>query len=295
MKRMVLALTISAGVLALTACNNAEDADSTGSEVVVESTAGNVTKDELYEAMKERYGEQVLRELVYGKVLSENYAVTDDEVQKEIDSLKEQYGEQFEMVLQQSGFKSADQLKNTLKVGLMQEKLAMKDIKITDEEIKEHYNNLKPLEIKASHILVEDEDTAIEVRKKLEAGGSFEELAKEYSKDGSAESGGDLGFFGPGAMVPEFEEAAFALKVGEISEPVQSQFGFHIIKVTDMKGHPPLEEMKEKIRAELGRSKVDFTQVEALVLKEINASKVKVIDKDLKGIFEQKEPEATTK
>lgn len=281
---MVLALTISAGVLALTACNNAEGADQE-EVIVVESDAGNITKDELYEAMKERYGEQVLRELVYGKVLSEKYEVTDEEVQKEIDKLKEQYGAQFDMVLQQSGFKTEEQLKKTMTVGLLQEKVAMKDIEVTDEEIQEHYDNLKP-EIKASHILVEDEETAKEVKNKLNEGASFEELAQEYSTDGSAANGGDLGYFGPGQMVPEFEEAAYALEVGEISEPVQSQFGFHIIKLTDKKEVAPFEEMKEEIREELARAKVDFTQVEALVNEELEAANVEVKDKDLEGTFE---------
>lgn len=141
-------------------------------------------------------------------------------------------------------------------------------------------------EIKASHILVEDEETAKEVKNKLNEGASFEELAQEYSTDGSAANGGDLGYFGPGQMVPEFEEAAYALEVGEISEPVQSQFGFHIIKLTDKKEVAPFEEMKEEIREELARAKVDFTQVEALVNEELEAANVEVKDKDLEGTFE---------
>jgi foldase protein PrsA len=287
MKKIVLALTISAGVLALTACNN-NNAEGADSETIVETKAGNITKDELYEAMKERYGEQVLRELVYKTVLSEKYEVTDEEVQKEIDNLKAQYQDQFDMVLQQSGFKTEEQLKETMKVGMLQEKLAMKDIKVTDEEVEEHYKSLKP-EIRASHILVPDEATAKEVKKKLDEGGNFEELAKEYSTDtGSAANGGDLDFFGPGVMVAEFEEAAYALNVGDISEPVQSTHGFHIIKLTDKKELQPLEEMREDIELELRRAKVDFTQVELMVQEELEAAKVKVNDKDLKNMFEPK-------
>lgn len=286
MKKAILALSISAGVLALTGCNNAEGADS---EVIVESSAGDITKEQLYEAMKDRYGEQVLRELVYSTVLSDKYEVTDEEVQKEIDNLKSQYGDQFETVLQQSGFKTEEQLKETMKVGLLQEKMAMKDIKVTDKEIEEHYNTLKP-EIRASHILVADEATANEVKKKLDEGAKFEDLAKEYSTDpGSKDKGGDLDFFGAGVMVPEFEEAAYALKVGEVSGPVQSQHGFHIIKLTDKKELKPLAEMKDEIKLELARSKVDFSQVEPMVLKELKNSKVKVKDKELENIFEAKE------
>jgi foldase protein PrsA len=288
MRRYLLALTILLGILILTACNN-NNAENADSEVVVESEAGSITKDELYEAMKERYGEQVLRELVYGKVLSEKYEVTDEEVQKEIDTLKQEYGDQFPMVLQQSGFKSEEQLKKTMRVGLLQEKLAMKDIEVTDEEVQEHYDALKP-EIQASHILVADEETANEVKQKLDEGADFEELVEEYSTDtGTVATGGDLGFFGTGVMDPAFEEAAYALEVGEVSGPVQSQFGFHIIKLTDKKELDPLEEMKEKIVEELGRAKVDFTQVEAMVLQELEEANVEVKDKDLLNMFEPAE------
>lgn len=84
----------------------------------------------------------------------------------------------------------------------------------------------------ARHILVDDQQTAIAVRSLLLSGKDFAEVANEYSKDtGSAAVGGDLGWFGKGAMVAEFETAAFSQKIGEIGEPVQTQFGFHIIQV----------------------------------------------------------------
>ena len=86
--------------------------------------------------------------------------------------------------------------------------------------------------IRASHILVEKEYMAEDVLKKLKEGASFESLARAYSSCGSAPEGGDLGEFGPGQMVKEFETAAFALKPGEVSAPVRTQFGYHIIKRT---------------------------------------------------------------
>lgn len=92
-----------------------------------------------------------------------------------------------------------------------------------------------PIQIRASHILVSDEAKASEVMKKIKAGEDFAALAKTYSSDtGSAKNGGDLGLFPRGVMVAEFENAAFALKVGEVSEPVQSKFGYHIIKVSEI-------------------------------------------------------------
>lgn len=94
------------------------------------------------------------------------------------------------------------------------------------------YEKTYPIQVEASHILVSDEKKAKELYGKVKAGEDFAKIAKENSIDtGSAKKGGSLGFFPRGMMVPEFEKVAFAMKVGEISEPVQSQFGYHIIKI----------------------------------------------------------------
>jgi parvulin-like peptidyl-prolyl isomerase len=86
--------------------------------------------------------------------------------------------------------------------------------------------------IRASHILVEKQSQALKVQEELKAGADFRELARKYSTCPSGKKGGDLGQFGRGQMVKEFEVAAFALKQGQISEPVKTQFGYHIIKRT---------------------------------------------------------------
>ena len=109
----------------------------------------------------------------------------------------------------------------------------------------------EPEEIRASHILVEDEETALDLIDQLNEGADFAELAEEHSTDtGSGEQGGDLGWFGRGRMVKEFEEAAFALEIGETSDPVETQYGFHVIKLVDRKkAHtPPLDEIKDQVR-----------------------------------------------
>ena len=86
--------------------------------------------------------------------------------------------------------------------------------------------------IRCSHILVEKQSQALEILERIKKGESFSALAQEYSIDGSRRQGGDLGFFGRGMMVREFEKAAFELDVGGVSEPVKTQFGYHIIKRT---------------------------------------------------------------
>ena len=109
-------------------------------------------------------------------------------------------------------------------------------------------------EVRARHILVESESVAKEIVEKIAHGGDFVQLAKEHSKDpGSRDDGGDLGYFGRGQMVPQFEEAAFKLKKGEFSQPVQSQFGWHVIRLEDRRerGAPGYESVKERISAAL--------------------------------------------
>jgi peptidyl-prolyl cis-trans isomerase C len=91
------------------------------------------------------------------------------------------------------------------------------------------------MEWKASHILVKDENTARELLKKIKGGANFEAIARDYSTCPSKSKGGDLGWFGPGQMVPQFEEAVKRLGAGSVSELVRTQFGFHIIKVTGKK------------------------------------------------------------
>lgn len=282
MKKGLIALTTAASMIALTACNGGGG----DSEVVVETKAGNITKDELYSALKDRLGDETIRDLVDEKVLGEKYKVTDKEVDQELESLKEQYGQQFEAAIQQNG---VDQVKRMLKIDLLREKAATADIKVTDKELKEAYDAKKP-EVKASHILVQDEKTAKEVKAKLDKGEDFAKLAKEYSQDpGSAENGGDLGFFGPGKMVPEFEEAAYKLKKGEVSEPVKSSFGYHIIKVTDKKELESFEKMKPELEKEIKRSKLDPETLQKAVDEEMKAAKVEVKDQDLKDAFETSE------
>ena len=87
-------------------------------------------------------------------------------------------------------------------------------------------------EVRASHILVQTEEEANDLRSKIEGGESFEKIASEKSLCPSGQNGGDLGFFGRGMMVKPFEDAAFSLEVGELSQPVQTQFGWHLITVT---------------------------------------------------------------
>jgi peptidyl-prolyl cis-trans isomerase C len=154
---------------------------------------------------------------------------------------------------------------------------------IPDEDAKKIYDTkiagMKPEEeIHARHILVATEAEAKEVKERLMKGEDFATVAKEKSKDPSAE-GGDLGFFGRGQMLKPFEDAAFALKVGEISDPVQTQFGWHIIKVEEKRTRPlpTFDQVKDTIISQLTAQKAKDT------LKQLHdAAKIEIIDPEIK-------------
>ncbi|WP_439742941.1 peptidylprolyl isomerase PrsA [Bacillus pseudomycoides] len=281
MKKAMLALAATS-LIALSACGS--------SDKIVTSKAGDISKEDLYKQMKDRAGKQILRGMVLEKVLVKNHKVDDKEVDKKYDEYKKQLGDQFDAALKQQGF-TKDSFKESVRAELAMDKAI--ESSITDKELKENY---KP-EIKASHILVKDEATAKKVKEELGQGKSFEELAKQYSEDkGSAEKGGDLGYFGPGKMVKEFSDAAYKLKKDEVSEPVKSQFGYHIIKVTDIKEQKPFEEEKANIKKDLVEKKKQDPQFMAeLQDKELKKADVKVEDKDLKDTFETPKAEKEKK
>lgn len=154
--------------------------------------------------------------------------------------------------------------------------------KIYEDKVKE----LPPEEqVEARHILVSSEVEAKKIIEKINAGEDFAKLAKENSGDaGSKEQGGMLGFFGKGQMVPPFEEAAFALKKGEVSKPVQSQFGWHVIKVEDrrQKPAPTFEDVKDRLIGSMAQSKAQDS-----VTKLRAAANINYIDPEIKKMAEE--------
>ena len=158
--------------------------------------------------------------------------------------------------------------------------------KITDEEVRARYDKqmaaTPPVnEVKARHILVKTREEAEAIIKELDGGADFQKLANEHTTDPSGKtSGGDLGYFAPGQMVPEFETAAFALNVGQYTkEPVQSQFGWHVILIEDKRAQQPpaFDTVKDEVRNMVFREKY-FAMVGDLR----KAAKVEVTDPELK-------------
>jgi len=151
----------------------------------------------------------------------------------------------------------------TLSLGALAE-----NIDISDKELKAYYEqraaDLASEERRASHILIEEgskaDETIAEIQKRLKAGESFADLAREYSIDTvSAKEGGDLGYAGRGIYDPAFEKALFALEEGEVSKPVRTSFGVHLIRLEDIRKSevPPLAEIEDQLRRELARDKAN--------------------------------------
>jgi peptidyl-prolyl cis-trans isomerase C len=145
---------------------------------------------------------------------------------------------------------------------LLMESLLQQEAKaaVTDQAMRKVYDDaVKQIgaekEVRARHILVETEDQAKAVRAELDKGADFAELAKQKSKDPGAAEGGDLGYFTKDQMVPEFSEVAFKLEPGKLSDPVKSQFGWHVIKVEDKRDRPvpEFDKVKDQIENYLSR------------------------------------------
>lgn len=162
---------------------------------------------------------------------------------------------------------------------------------VSDADAKKLYDDqvklLKPEEeVQARHILVESEDKAKELAEKIKGGGKFEDIAKENSKDpGSKDDGGNLGYFGHGQMVPQFEEVVFKMQKGDVSAPVQTQFGWHLIKVEDkrVKAPPAFDVVKDRILQSLLLQKASKAAVDLRT-----KAKIEYVDADIKKAIDDR-------
>ncbi|MBE7122598.1 peptidylprolyl isomerase PrsA [Bacillus cereus] len=274
-KKLFMGTIITCVALTLSACGSSEN--------VATSKVGNVTEKELSKELRQTYGKSTLSQMMLNKALLDKYEVSDEEAKKQVDAAKEQMGDKFKVALEQVGLKNEDELKERMKPEIALEKAIRATV--TDKDVKDSH---KP-EMKVSHILVKDEKTAKEVKEKINNGEDFTALAKQYSEDtGSKEQGGEIAGFAPGQTVKEFEEAAYKLDAGQVSEPIKTSYGYHIIKVTDKKELKPFDEVKDTIRKDLEQQRLQDTtgkwkqQVINDLLKEAD---IKVTDNEFKDTF----------
>lgn len=236
-------------------------------EVVATVNSAQITQgdlDQMVRLVQLTYGQQVnaeedaLKDNVLNQLIDQEILLQEAEknnLKTDKEEIKGDY-EDFRNYLTTQVYPSEDEFKAALKKYDLTEEIlkdfmvkqksisklyqeVTKDVTVDEDEIKAYFDAHKdqfnePEMVRARHILVKTEEEAVDIRKELEQGGEFESLAKKYSTEpGADQSGGELGFFPRGRMVPEFEEAAFSLSVGEISQPVKTQFGYHLIKVEE--------------------------------------------------------------
>ena len=244
------------------------------------SRQGRQIPDEQLAALKKDVLDGLIeREVLYQQSQNAGIKVDEQKIDEQIASIKQRFGneENFKKALDSMGLTEAEvrmQIQRGLAIrGLIDQKVASK-IVVTEEETKAYYTGnpqffKQPEQVKASHILIKVEPTADdaakaaarkkieEIQKKLKAGGDFAELAKEYSEGPTGPRGGDLGYFGRGQMVKPFEDAAFSMQVNEVSNLVETRFGYHLIKVYDQKPEKTLAyaEVQNKISERLKREK----------------------------------------
>jgi peptidyl-prolyl cis-trans isomerase C len=227
-------------------------------------------------------------EILYQQSQKEGVKVDDQAINKQIETIKKRFSDEAAYQKALEGMDvSEEEIRTKIRRGLAIKQLidtdVLQKIAITNEETKKFYNNNPNLfnqkeQIKASHILIKvapdaDESKKIQARKKIEAvqkkvrqGEDFGLLAKTNSEGPTAQRKGDLGYFGRGRMVKPFEDAAFALNVGEVSKIVETQFGYHLIKVIDKKPPRtiPYKEVQQKLEQHLNKEK-EKTEIQGYI------------------------------
>lgn len=234
-------------------------------------------------------------ELMYQIAKDNGYGPSDEELDAEMKKTKGRFADEnaYQQALDQQGL-SEEELKQELAKQMT--KTEFEEDKFGDQttvdssEIKTFYNDNpeqfeQPEQVRASHILIQVPEEATEedkanakdklkaAQKRVEDGEEFSEVAREVSEGPSSEKGGDLDYFGRGQMVPEFEEVAFNMEVGQVSDIVETSFGYHLIKLTDHKDAAtvPFEEVKGDIKTHLERVKLQEAKKAFLEEKKQNA------------------------
>jgi parvulin-like peptidyl-prolyl isomerase len=248
--------------------------------VILQTEAGQNVVEEFRKLKLEQL---ITNELLVQEAKDRGIEVSNEEMNnifdQQINALKQQNNlneEQLEQAIQQQGFESMQQYKdmffennmNGFLVNKLREEV-VNEVEVSDEEAKEFYNNNQQQfetaeQKKVSHILFDEKSKAEEVLAEINNGADFAEMAKEHSTGPTAENGGDLGFVTAGerGLDATFRDAAMELNVGEVSsEPVETQFGFHLIKVTDFReaGVRGFEEVKSQIKNQLRSQKQSQT------------------------------------
>ena len=296
MKKIKLASVVAmASMMVLAGCtqnNNANKADSSAAVAVIGKDT--ITQDQLYAQLKKDAGLVTLRSMILQKVLEQNVSDANalkTKADEEVAQQQEKVGgeEAFKQLLAYQKLGSIEDFKKQVYVRNLFSEVVGKEIDKSDAAIEAYYNNTYQPKMEAQHILVETEDAAKAAIERLNKGETFEDLAKELSKDGSASKGGVLAPFSAGQMVPEFEAAVKAQKNGEVTQtPVKSKFGYHVIKTVNNGEKKPLAEIKEQVTTDYVDSKMKDQNFTYRILgKLMKSANVEIKDADLKDAVKE--------
>ena len=296
MKKIKLAGVVAmASMMVLAGCaqnNNASSTDSSAAVAVIGKDT--ITQDQLYAQLKKDAGLVTLRSMILQKVLEQNVsdaAALKTKADEEVAKQQEQVGgeEALKQMLAYQKLGTIDEFKQQVYIRELFTEVVGKEIDKSDAAIEAYYNNTYQPKMEAQHILVDTEEAAKAAIERLNNGETFEDLAKELSKDGSASKGGLLSPFTTGKMVSEFEEAVKAQKNGEVTQtPVKSKFGYHVIKTINNGEKKPLAEIKDEVTADYVDSKMKDQNFTYRILgKLMKAANVDIKDADLKDAVKE--------
>jgi len=261
--------------------------------------SGGITQPAVFKQIQEDVVDQlIVQELLWQEAKRREFVVDDELVDERLQQTKSGFDTElaFLFKIQAGGYTEEsyrEDIRQQESVKRMISQGVSSGIAVSDEDVEHFYNTnidqmQKPLAVRARHILITPNSTALadhqaakeqaeSILAEIRDGADFVALATNRSQGPSAARGGDLGYFGPGQMVPAFEQAAFTLRPGELSEVVQTQFGYHLIRVEDRRGgeSAPLGEAADQIRSYLAQLALQ-NAVEMLVTRLREEGEVKI-------------------
>lgn len=280
------ALVLGGVAYASTAQAQNEDAIATIGEEVI-------TQEEFYNELKSLAGDATLQTMILERVLESNVedvealrASAEEAVNVQIEESGGQ--EVFEQLLAYQQLGTVEDYQEQMYMSLLFEDVIIQNIDMSDEAIQNYYDNEYSPTMEAQHILVETEEEALDAIERINNGEEFDAVAQEVSLDSTASNGGLLSPFTEGQMVPEFEEAVKSLENGDMTEtPVQSDYGFHVIRTINNGEKAPLDEIREEVETQYVDSRIaDSAFAFGIIGGLVRDADVQINDSDLEGAID---------
>lgn len=283
MKKVLIGFASIAMAFTLAACGN---------KTVATTSGGKITQDEYYSSLKNTTsGKQVLQEMIVNKVLEKQYGdkVSKKTVTKQYNSYKDQYGSSFKSILSSNGMTTSS-LKTQIRSNLLLKEAVKANDKISNADLKKEWKSYEP-KVTVAQILVSKKSTAEDVIKKLNDGGDFTKLAKQYSTDSSTKNkGGKIAAFDDtnSTLDSSFKKAAFKLDEGKYTTtPVKTEYGYQVIKMINKPSKGKMSDHTKELKKRIWNADMsDSTTLRSVITKVLKKGNVTIKDKDLKNVLD---------